>query len=244
MYDEQGINGILRFVKEKTDQFKNWVREEVKDATGLDILTATKAPQRLAFLGLVRINALGMADFFNAPNNPKLSVEEQNKLKPSVDKLYDKWRNEFGGNRTKLREVIAKGAKEKALGVNMPLIKNIKFVKKLKEVGLAGFNISPQTIGITGAEIIAAIKSALPIIKAMAEIFLVILSILLTLKAVNYDNDTVLDVSSGETGGDDGGDDGDDDGGFGLNVQTMGYGLLAVGVLATLTLDKKQKRKK
>ena len=80
MYDEQGINGVLSKIRDKGKQLSNWVREQVKDVTGLDVLTATKAPQRLAFLGLVRINALGMADFFNAPNNPKLTVEEQNKI--------------------------------------------------------------------------------------------------------------------------------------------------------------------
>ncbi len=245
MNEQQAINGWL---KDKAKQFTNWVREEVKDATGLDTRTATMSVPRVAFLGLVRINALGMADFFNAPNNGKLTATQQAEAQIVVDKLFDKWRNDFGGNRTKLRDVIAKGAKEKALGINLPLLKNIKFVKKLKEMGLGGFgNVKytyNQPIGIgeiTLATIGTACANALPIIKAFSALFVTIITIVGFVKAnkltSDQDDDFLVDPVV------DDGEDGEDDG-FGFNLQTAGYGLLGVGVLAMLLLGDKKKKKK
>jgi len=246
MNEQQAINGWLR---DKGKQLGNWIREEVKDATGLDLRTGTMAIPRVAFLGLVRINALGMADFFNAPNNGKLTATQQAEAQIVVDKLFDKWRNDFGGNRTKLRDVIAKGAKEKALGINLPLLKNIKFVKKLKEMGLGGFgNVKytyKQPIGIgeplTLSAIATACGQALPIIKAFSALFVLIISIVGVVKGnkltSDQDTDFIVDPVV------DDGDDGDDDG-FGFNLQTAGYGLLGVGVLAMLLLGDKKKKKK
>jgi len=245
MNEQQAINGWL---KDKAKQLGNWVREEVKDATGLDTRTATMSVPRVAFLGLVRINALGMADFFNAPNNGKLTATQQAEAQIVVDKLFDKWRNDFGGNRTKLRDVIAKGAKEKALGINLPLLKNIKFVKKLKEMGLGGFgNVKytyKQPIGIgeiTLATIATACANALPIIKAFSALFVLIISIVGYVKANKLTSDQDTDFLVDPVVDD--GDDGDDDG-FGFNLQTAGYGLLGVGVLAMLLLGDKKKKKK
>jgi hypothetical protein len=248
MNEQQAINGWL---KDKSNQLRNWVREEIKDKTGLDVRTATYSPIRVAFLGLVRINALGMADFFNAPNNGKLTATQQAEAQIVVDKLFDKWRNDFGGNRTKLRDVIAKGAKEKALGINLPLLKNIKFVKKLKEMGLGGFgnvkytysNKQPTGIGepLTLSAIATACSTALPIIKAFSALFVLIISIVGFVKAnkqtSDQDSDFLIDPIV------DDGEDGDDDG-FGFNLQTAGYGLLGVGVLAMLLLGDKKKKKK
>ncbi len=246
MNEQQAINGWFR---KKSKQLGNWIREEVKDATGLDLRTGTMAIPRVAFLGLVRINALGMADFFNAPNSGKLTATQQAEAQKVVDKLFDKWRNDFGGNRTKLRNVITKGAKEKALGINLPLLKNIKFVKKLKEMGLGGFgNVKytyKQPIGIgalTLSAIATACGNALPIIKAFSALFVLIISIVGVVKGNKLTSDQDDDFPFNPVVDD--GDDGEDDDGFGFNLQTAGYGLLGVGVLAMLLLGDKNKKKK
>lgn len=142
-------------------------------------------PSRVAFLGLVRINFLGMADILNVPNDPRMSAEKKAQMKPLVERVYKTWFDKFGGNRTALSNVIASGAKERAFGFNIPIVKNLSFVKKMSAAGaVGGYNNKDIGLGFTGAELAAAIKASLPVIKAIMEILLTIVSIVGAVKLI------------------------------------------------------------
>jgi hypothetical protein len=108
-----------------------WFSDKKKEADH-KFRTVFYTPTRGAFLALVRLNVFGLADLLNLPNDPRMSAEKKAKAKVLVDAFYQKWYDKFGGNRTALAEVIAKGAKERAFGFNIPLSKKFRFYKKIK----------------------------------------------------------------------------------------------------------------
>ena len=221
--------------KEDDRKFKEKVGDKAK--------TVFWTPSRVAFLGLIRINFLGMADILNIPNDPRMSAEKKAQIKPLVERVYKTWFNKFGGNRTALAEVIAKGAKERAFGFNIPIVKNLKFVKKMSAAGaVGGYHNKDIGLGFTGAELAAAIKSAIPIIKSIVEVLLAIISVVGAAKLVKTQQtgqattpdiitpDTTLDTTPG-----------------GATESKAGYGLIGLAALAAIyfgTMSKGTKRKK
>jgi hypothetical protein len=140
--------------------------------------TVFYTPTRGAFLSIVRLNAFGLADLLNIPNDPRMSAEKKAKAKVLVDAFYQKWYDKFGGNRTALANVIANGAKERAFGFNIPLVKNLGFVKDLKAAGAIGNVPNNQVgIGVAGETFIAVCEAAWPVLVALGTILTVLVSI-------------------------------------------------------------------
>ena len=185
-------------------------------------------PTRGAFLALVRLNVFGLADLLNLPNDPRMSAEKKAKAKVLVDGFYQKWYDKFGGNRTALAEVIAKGAKERAFGFNIPLVKNLDFVKNLKAAGAIG-NVPNNQVGIgaAGETFIAVCKAALPVLVAIGTILKALVSIFKkpdgTLPGTGSGTDSADDLAKRNTGPQ-------------PTEDTAGYGLIGAAVLAALYL--------
>jgi hypothetical protein len=139
---------------------ETWVqrkRRELKEdweVAQQKIKTATLVPVRGAVLGLVRLNVLALASLIN------YSLKNDRK---KYDEIALKWYN-FGGNRTEFQRVVELGAKERPLGSNAPIVKDFAFIQRLRSKGvIKGFH----NVGLTGAEVSAALVSAAPFIKAI-----------------------------------------------------------------------------
>ena len=200
-----------------------WLQDKAHKAR-----TVFYTPTRGAFLSIVRLNAFGLADLLNIPNDPRMSAEKKAKAKVLVDGFYQKWYDKFGGNRTALAEVIAKGAKERAFGFNIPLVKNLDFVKNLKAAGAIGNVPNNQVgIGVAGETFIAVCKAAWPVLVAIGTILKALVSIFKkpdgTLPGTGSGTDSADDLAKRNTGPQ-------------PTEDTAGYGLIGVAVLAALYL--------
>ena len=200
-----------------------WLQDQAHKAR-----TVFYTPTRGAFLSIVRLNAFGLADLLNIPNDPRMSAEKKAKAKVLVDGFYQKWYDKFGGNRTALAEVIAKGAKERAFGFNIPLVKNLDFVKNLKAAGAIGNVPNNQVgIGVAGETFIAVCEAAWPVLVAVGTILKVLVSIFKkpdgTLPGTGSGTDSADDLAKRNTGPQ-------------PTEDTAGYGLIGAAVLAALYL--------
>ena len=200
-----------------------WLQDQAHKAR-----TVFYTPTRGAFLSIVRLNAFGLADLLNIPNDPRMSAEKKAKAKVLVDGFYQKWYDKFGGNRTALAEVIAKGAKERAFGFNIPLVKNLDFVKNLKAAGAIGNVPNNQVgIGVAGETFIAVCEAAWPVLVAVGTILKALVSIFKkpdgTLPGTGSGTDSADDLAKRNTGPQ-------------PTEDTAGYGLIGVAVLAALYL--------
>ena len=158
-------------------------RQEFKEKVGDAARTALFLPTRGAFLLLLRTNVFGLADVLNIPNDPRMSPEKKARAKVLVDSFYTKWHDKFGGNRTQLAETIAKGAKERAFGFNLPIVKKLKFVQKLKAAGAIGYIQTQTGLGVDPATDTAVLAgNALPILIEVGGILSALAVIIQTLK--------------------------------------------------------------
>ena len=191
-------------------------------------------PSRGAFLGLVRINAFGLADVLNVPNDLRMSQSKRDQARPLVNAIYTKWYEKFGGNRTALAEVIAKGAKERAFGFNIPLVKNLDFIKKLKAAGaIGGFNNKQIGIGdpATGAVVAGDVAASYPLLEVVGTILASLATIFMGIVTLKTSNDSAPGTGSGTDSADylakrNTGPQPTED--------TAGYGLIGAAVLAAL----------
>jgi hypothetical protein len=193
-----------------------WFSDKKKEADH-KFRTVFYTPTRGAFLALVRLNVFGLADLLNLPNDPRMSAEKKAKAKVLVDGFYQKWYDKFGGNRTALAEVIAKGAKERAFGFNIPLVKNLDFIKKLKAAGaIGGFNNKQIGIGdpATGAVVAGDVAASYPLLEVVGTILA---------PGTGSGTDSADYLAKRNTGPQ-------------PTEDTAGYGLIGVAVLAALYL--------
>ena len=186
--------------------------------------TALYTPTRGAFLSLVRLNVFGLADLLNLPNDTRMSAAKRASAKPLVDAFYQKWYDKFGGNRTALAEVIAKGSKERAFGFNIPLVKNLDFIKKLKAAGAIG-SVGGDQIGI-GGEPATDTGIALPVLKEVGKILGALASIFASVVLLKRSSS---DPSTGDNRLIDNKDTTPPP-----TEDTAGYGLIGAAVLAAL----------
>lgn len=112
-------------VKDKKDQFKNWIKEQAAAAQDTakkliqPLKTAAAAPMRAAYLTLLNLNLFGWASLFNYG---RMSEDEQfdKKLDPlfalkskaAYNAARDKW-YEWGGDRTQFDNIVKLGATRK-----------------------------------------------------------------------------------------------------------------------------------
>ena len=202
--------------------------------------TAFGAGPRGAFLGLVAMNAVGLASLLNIKDNTNIPQDKRNAAKIKYDEIAKKWYN-LGGNRTTLQRTVTKGAKRKALGSNLPGLKKLKFVQNLRRSGIiSGINKQPYSIGATGLEaIVAAVASAGPIIAALAGLLGTLSSLLPKKGQQGYedweDEGPLLEEDDSDY---DYGDEDDD--GF---MMQAGAGLVGVAILAALFIGTKKSKK-
>jgi len=211
-----------------------WFSDKKKEAAH-KFRTVFYTPTRGAFLSLVRLNVFGLADLLNLPNDTRMSAAKRASTKPLIDAFYQKWYDKFGGNRTALAEVIAKGAKERAFGFNIPLVKNLDFIKKLKAAGaIGGFN--NKQIGIGGgpaAAVSADVIASYPLLEVVGTILASLATIFMGIVMLKTSNDS----GSGTGSGTDSADDlAKRNTGPPPTEDTAGYGLIGVAVLAALYL--------
>lgn len=202
--------------------------------------TAFGAGPRGAFLGLVALNAVGLASLLNIKNNTKISQDKRNAAKIKYDEIAKKWYN-LGGNRTTLQRTVINGAKRKALGSNLPGLKKLKFVQDLRSSGIiSGISRQPYSIGTTGAEeIVAAVTAAAPVIAALSGLLGTLAAILPKKGQQGYDPDMMDEGPLLEENDEGYGDDGDDDG----FMMQAGAGLVGVAILAALFIGTKKSKK-
>lgn len=230
----EGIGGrkkrkAKRAKRKDTRQQKRRDKPPLKERIKSKGKTALLAPVRIAFLGLVRLNVFGMADLMHVVNDPRMSPAKKAKAKPQIDKLYNTWYSKFGGNRTSLRKVVEKGAKERPFGFKLPIVKKFKFVQKLKEAGSIGkLDNRPIGLGLTGAEVLAAISSATPVILALTPVFIAIIA-------------AVKGGGTPDVGNEDDFEDDFDDTSDSV-MKTAGAGLIGVGILAALYFGTMKKK--
>jgi len=202
--------------------------------------TAFGAGPRGAFLGLVAMNAVGLASLLNIKDNTNIPQDKRNAAKIKYDEIAKKWYN-LGGNRTTLQRTVTKGAKRKALGSNLPGLKKLKFVQNLRRSGIiSGISKQPYSIGATGLEaIVAAVASAGPIIAALAGLLGTLSSLLPKKGQQGYedweDEGPLLEEDDSDY---DYGDEDDD--GF---MMQAGAGLVGVAILAALFIGTKKSKK-
>ena len=202
--------------------------------------TAFGAGPRGAFLGLVAMNAVGLASLLNIKDNTNIPQDKRNAAKIKYDEIAKKWYN-LGGNRTTLQRTVTRGAKRKALGSNLPLLKKLRFVQNLRRSGIiSGINKQPYSIGATGLEaIVAAVASAGPIIAALAGLLGTLSSLLPKKGQQGYedweDEGPLLEEDDSDY---DYGDEDDD--GF---MMQAGAGLVGVAILAALFIGTKKSKK-
>ena len=161
--------------------------DPIQGVIGDKARTVFFTPSRGAFLVLVRLNVFGLADLLNIPNDPRMSAAKRASAKSLVDSFYTKWHDKFGGNRTELASVIAKGAAKRAFGFNIPLVQNLGFVKKLKAAGAIG-NLSSNQIGIgidPATDAVASTGTALPILVEIGGILTSLVTLILAFKKPN-----------------------------------------------------------
>jgi hypothetical protein len=212
-----------------------WFSDKKKEADH-KFRTVFYTPTRGAFLALVRLNVFGLADLLNLPNDPRMSAAKKASAKGLIDAFYQKWYDKFGGNRTALAEVIAKGAKERAFGFNIPLVKNLDFIKKLKAAGaIGGFNNKQIGIGdpATGAVVAGDVAASYPLLQVVGTILASLATIFMGIVTLKTSNDSAPGTGSGTDSADylakrNTGPQPTED--------TAGYGLIGVAVLAALYL--------
>ena len=202
--------------------------------------TAFGVGPRGAFLGLVALNAVGLASLLNIKNNTNISQDKRDAAKIKYDEIAKKWYN-LGGNRTTLQNTVIKGAKRKALGSNLPGLKKLKFVQDLRSSGIiSGISRQPYSIGATGAEeIVAAVTAAAPVIGSLAALLGTLAAILPKKGQQGYDPNMMDEGPLLEENDEGYGDDGDDDG----FMMQAGAGLVGVAILAALFIGTKKSKK-
>ena len=205
--------------------------------------TAFGAGPRGAFLGLVAMNAVGLASLLNIKDNTNIPQDKRNAAKIKYDEIAKKWYN-LGGNRTTLQRTVTRGAKRKALGSNLPLLKKLRFVQNLRRSGIiSGINKQPYSIGATGLEaIVAAVASAGPIIAALAGLLGTLSSLLPKKGQQGYDPDMMYEGPLLEENDEGYGNDGDNDTYPDWYAQA-GAGLVGVAILAALFIGTKKSKK-
>jgi hypothetical protein len=214
-----------------------WFSDKKKEADH-KFRTVFYTPTRGAFLALVRLNVFGLADLLNLPNDPRMSAAKKASAKGLIDAFYTKWYEKFGGNRTALAEVIAKGAKERAFGFNIPLVKNLDFIKKLKAAGaIGGFNNKQIGIGdpATGAVVAGDVAASYPLLEVVGTILASLATIFMGIVTLKTSNNSAPGTGSGTGSGTDSADDlAKRNTGPQPTEDTAGYGLIGAAVLAAL----------
>ena len=205
--------------------------------------TAFGAGPRGAFLGLIALNAVGLASLLNMKNNTNLPQDKRNAAKIKYDEIAKKWYN-MGGNRTTLQKTVIKGAKRKALGSNLPGLKKLKFVQSLRSSGIiSGISRQPYSIGATGVEeIVAAVTAAAPVIASLAALLGTLAAILPKKGQQGFDPNMIDEGPLLEEDDEDYSamEEGEDDEGF---VMKAGAGLVGVAILAALFIGTKKSKK-
>ncbi len=209
------------------------------------------APVRGAILGLVAINWAGLATSFSLLRKD-----------PSGEKqLNAAWYN-FGGNNSYLNNAIRRGENKKAKMFLAPQKIKKAYIDALGKNSIDDTEIKDNDgrIGLTGAEVLAAIKLAMPIIKLFVGLVVTVLVAVWNKKRqdkqVELDNELQREINrfameqarekakyereQAEKGFDFDFSLTDSEG----NVTTAGYGLIGVGVLAALIIGTKKKGKK
>jgi len=210
--------------------------------------TLIGAGPRSAFLGLVALNAIGLASLLNLKNNPKISQAKRNAAKIKYDEIALKFYN-LGGNRTTLQRTVINGSKRKALGSNLPILKNLRFVKGLKSAGvIKGLHDTSTDIGL-GAEpasLAASITAALPILTQIAEALAALVAMLPKRNDQGYEDYSDEDTSSEDedTSSEDedtSSEDEDTSSDGGEMMKNAGAALVGVAILAALYFGTKKK---
>ena len=203
--------------------------------------TAFGAGPRGAFLALVALNAVGLASLLNLKNNPKISQAKRNAAKIKYDEIALKFYN-LGGNRTTLQKTVINGSKRKALGSNLPILKNLGFVKGLKSAGvIKGLHDTSTDIGLgASGELAASLTAALPIITQIAEALVALVSILPKRNDQGYEDysEDEEDYSEDE---DTSSEDEDTSSDGGEMMKNAGAALVGVAILAALYFGTKKK---
>lgn len=216
-------------------KLKDWWRSNVKEWKPITqkIKTVVGTGPRVAFLGLIRINLLGMATLLNLKNNPKIPSNKKSlailKYNAVANKFYS-----WGGNRTTFQKTVIKGAKEKAIGSNLPILKNLDFVKKLKKLNaISGHNNTGLGDLATAT---AAVAAAAPLIVSIAGLLGTLATIAASAGAFDKGKDNSPYVED-ETTYDNNYDTED-----GINI--MGGSIVGVAILAALFIGTKKGNKK
>jgi hypothetical protein len=180
------LDDVGDWTNEKRDDLEDWINDlNISQKYKTLVLTAN----RLAFLGVVRINVLGLADLINMPSNSSLSLALRNESRPKVYAILNKW-YKWGGNRTELVKTAIQGSKEKALGVNLPIVRNWQFVKNLEASGvISGLPAGNHSIGEPGT-VAASLTAASPFIVAIGGLLGPLALILSTFKKDNTNQNT------------------------------------------------------
>lgn len=189
---------------------------------------------RGAFLGLLRINFLGLAGLISKRALGQGVTKAEEDAQPMGEKWWDigaKWRNgwfNLGGKWDSFVAAVNKGKGRKPVGYKVA-------PKKLKdELRKAGV-ITGYGYGGIGAVDPATLTAAAGIIAALMPLILQLLS---KTKDV-YPQDEIEYILEEEETGD--GENGDK---LKFDLKTAGLGLLGVGVLAALFVGTKGKKKK
>lgn len=160
-----GAFSLKNVVKKSTESIKKAVKSipAVASKVVQGMKTVSLAIPRNAFLGLVALNVRGFAT----------------SLKQAVDKGSDlKWWLDLGGDRTKLKEVIASGSKKaRILGFE----EDINAEEKLYLAGV----IEKGMIGVEPVSTTTALASAVPVIAVMLK----------ELKKLGIDEESIKKVS-------------------------------------------------
>ena len=202
--------------------------------------TLIGAGPRSAFLGLVALNAIGLASLLNLKNNPKISQAKRNAAKIKYDEIALKFYN-LGGNRTTLQRTVINGSKRKALGSNLPILKNLGFVKGLKSAGvIKGLHDTSTDIGLgEPASLAASITAALPILAQIASALAALVAILPKQNDQGYEDyseeDYLLEDEDTSSEEEDTSSDGSE------MMKNAGGALVGVAILAALYFGTKKK---
>ena len=202
--------------------------------------TLIGAGPRSAFLGLVALNAIGLASLLNLKNNPKISQARRNAAKIKYDEIALKF-YKLGGNRTTLQRTVINGSKRKALGSNLPILKNLGFVKGLKSAGvITGLHDTSTDIGLGAAgELAASITAALPILTEIAEALSALVAMLPKRNDQGYEDYSDEDTSSEDE--DTSSEDEDTSSDGSEMMKNAGGALVGVAILAALYFGTKKK---
>ena len=159
-----------RSSRKKSRTAKRIKRIQTKGTVGQRIGRGAKvaglAPSRVAYLGLLRINGLGLASQLNdlRQNDPK-----------KFNEVLAKWYR-FGGDRNKLKKAINKGSKKRPIlaklrkgrGADGSEFDVFEFCASCPSFSFDGDN--SEYYNLTGGEVAGLITAATPIVVAMTKI--------------------------------------------------------------------------